>query len=179
MCSRGTRRRRGRGCGEWGVGRGGLAQWCRTALPRIVSGFARLAGCNELGRGMLSTDAGSSEGGNLRNVFADPSVGIVDCGQHRRRLRTRAEQALHSVPACRTRVAEGIGDASDPGGESRHDISRKNRSVAVELRCFRENVAPPHHLPADPRGLGDPVMNPPLPTPQVPISQASTCGGEK
>src|SRR5580693_2071288 len=92
--------------GEWRIGMNDA-----RFNDQVLSGPARLAGFHDIGRRMLSTDSLSSEGGDVRAHIANSAIGRFNTGKYRGRSWTRKYAVVHSVPAHRSRLAEGIGDA--------------------------------------------------------------------
>src|SRR5215831_13457921 len=100
---------------------------------QVLSGFARVAGVDGPGRGMLSADPRIPQGGDIRSIVSDQTERILDSRQHCRGTWTGKHTYLCSVSPYRARLAQRAGDPSDAGAEGwgRPQYGRRLLSDAV------------------------------------------------
>src|SRR4029077_5398201 len=91
---------------EWRIGMNGA-----RFNDQVISGPAGVAGLNDFGCRMLSNDSLVSKGGNVRGFCSNTPRSRFDTGKHCGGSRARKHPVVYSVPAHRSGVAEGIGDA--------------------------------------------------------------------
>jgi fluoroacetyl-CoA thioesterase len=92
--------------GEWRIGMN-----VRRATDQVLSGPARVAGLNDVGRAVLSAHACFPERGDVRTYFADQAISRFGTGKHCGRSWTGEYAVLYSVPAHLSGFAEGIGNS--------------------------------------------------------------------
>lgn len=100
-----------------------------------------MAASHEPGGNELPPYTDISTGRSLRYDQPDPTGSGLGAGQHRGGLRQGASAGIHSFPSNRPGFAQGSGDASDPIGTGRADVSSSHRTLAESIRNDRQNSA--------------------------------------
>lgn len=111
------------------------------SIRSILPGLASVAGGDDAGRDVLSSDESISERGSLRHDLTDSPSGGLGSGQHRRGLRTGEPGGIHSISPDRTGIIEGSGDALDSVGASGLDAGRSGGRSADTMRDSGEDAA--------------------------------------
>ena len=103
---------------------------------QVVSRSAGMAGGHDAGGGLLSTYPWFSQGGDVRFVVADQAIRRFHSSKYCRGAWAGEYPVFYSVPSDRPGFIEGVGNAFDACGTSRH--SRKNRNRPAD--CIMRNV---------------------------------------
>ena len=106
---------------------------------QVLSGFARVAGVDGPGRGMLSADPQIPEGGDIRSIVSDQMERILDSRQHCRGTWTRKHTYLCSVSPYIAGLSQGTRDTFDVGSTSEPSERRGRCSVLKTVRRPWEN----------------------------------------
>ena len=117
-------------------------------IDQFVPGPPGVAGCHDLGRGLLSVDAPISSRRAVRTDVADQTRGGIGPGQYRGRAWTREYGQLRSASANLPRIAKGAGDASDFGGTCRHFAIAGIANGTFPMREFGKNGSRVDTVPA-------------------------------
>jgi hypothetical protein len=101
--------------GEWRIG-----MTLERPVDQFVSGPEGVAGCNDLGGVLLSTDVAVPSRRAVWSDCADQTRCGFGAGEHRRRAWSREYRQFRSASANFAGLAKGVGNAHSVGGARRN-----------------------------------------------------------
>jgi len=114
---------------------------------QVLSRSSRLAKRHGLDRTGLSTDAGFSQGGELRSDLADSASSDINSGEYRRGMGQTDKQGISTIPPGRPGEPARTGDPSPIGASSGSGSRRPGPASSTDVPGHREAVDQP---PAQP-----------------------------